>query len=507
VVAGWLLPGQSISLTPGSVWGAALRTSRRFAVIVAVIVAVCLTVLGLTLPEDGVDSWVAAGDEAAASGVYSRALSLFEGAARRGSYGGGLTLRIGQVHLAKHRFAQAEESIDQALAECRAADEAVAWVRLPASNCAPQAYLALGELFGETARPVEARDMLLRSLAAGEGGASLPLALICLRTGELDQARGLLTGLAARGEQRANLLLGLIELATDPGASQAPLIAASRGADGQEAAAARQTLSALPALAAEADPAYRAMLAGRAALRAGEPQAAYAIFGLALRADPLYAAAQAYQGYALHLLGEPAIALAAADRALALDPSSSQAHYVRGIALRAQGDFSLAVSELEAAIATDPANPVILMDLGDTYALLRNYPQAQADLEAATRADSSSPVPWLRLARFHLESLLSVEDGLVAVQRAVALAPSEGEARDLLGWALYLNRRGDEALVELRQAVVLAPRSASAHYHLGVVAMQAGDKVTARQMLKRAVDLDSVGDVEGRAAKALEGLR
>jgi hypothetical protein len=59
-----------------------LRTSRRFAVIVAVIVAVCLTVLGLTLPEDGVDSWVAAGDEAAASGVYSRALSLFEGAAR-----------------------------------------------------------------------------------------------------------------------------------------------------------------------------------------------------------------------------------------------------------------------------------------------------------------------------------------------------------------------------------------------------------------------------------------
>ena len=480
-----------------------MSTSRRF----AVMAAICLAVLGLTLPEDGVDSWVAVGDQAAAGGAYIQALSLFEGAARRGFYGGGLTLRIGQVHRAKHRFDQAERSLHQALAECAAAGETAAWIRLPASICAPQASLALGELFRQTARPAEARDALLRSLAGGEDEAALPLALVYLRTGELDQARGLLTGLAARGDQPASLLLGLLLLSTDADAAQAPLMVASQGADGDAAAAARQTISTLPSLAAEADPAYRALLAGRAALRAGEPQAAFAAFGVALRANPLYASALAYQGYALHLLGESAAALASADRALALDPSSSQAHYVRGLALRAQGQPSLAVSELEAAIAADPANPVILMDLGDTYALLRNYPQAQADLEAATRADSSSPVPWMRLARFHLESLLSVESGLGAAQRAVALAPANGEARDLLGWALYLNRRGDDALVELRQAIALAPRSASAHYHLGVVAAQVGDRETARRALQRAVDLDTTGEVEGRAARALSDLR
>ena len=323
----------------------------------------------------------------------------------------------------------------------------------------------------------------------------------------MDQARGLLTGLAARGDQQASLLLGLLIAATDPDAAQAPLMAASQGVDAEAAAAARQILPMLPSLAAEADPAYRALLAGRAALRAGEPQAAFAAFGIALRTNPSYAGALAYQGYALHLLGEPAAALAAADRALALDPSSSQAHYVRGLALRVQGQSALAARELEAALVADQANPVILMDLGDIYALLRNYPQAQADLESATRADSSSPVPWMKLARFHLESLLSVESGLAAAQRAVALAPANGEARDLLGWAWYLNRHGDEALAELRQAIALAPRSASAHYHLGVVAAQAGDRETARRALQRAVDLDTTGDVEGRAARALSGLR
>ncbi|MDP3047448.1 MAG: tetratricopeptide repeat protein [Chloroflexota bacterium] len=480
-----------------------MSASRRF----AVIGIICLAVLGLALPEDGVDGWVAAGDQAAARGGYTQALSLFEGAARRGLYGGGLPLRIGQVHLAKHRFDQAEKSLQQALSDCAAAEEAFAWTRLPASLCAPQASLALGELFRQTARPAEARDALLRSLAGGEGEAALPLALVYLRTGELDQARGLLTGLAARGDQQASLLLGLLLLATDPDAAHAPLTAASQGVDAEAAAAARQILPVLPSLAEEADPAYRALLAARAALRASEPQVAFADFGIALRANPLYAGALAYQGYALHLLGEPAAALATADRALALDPSSSQAHYVRGLALRAQGQPALAVAELEAALAADSGNPVILMDLGDTYALLRNYPQAQADLEAATRADSSSPIPWMRLAHFHLESLLSVESGLAAAQRAVALAPVNGEARDLLGWGLYLNRRVDDALVELRQAVALAPRSASAHYHLGVVAAQAGDKETARRVLQRAVDLDTTGDVEGRAAKALSDLR
>jgi tetratricopeptide (TPR) repeat protein len=491
------------TITPEFVWCAALRTSRRF----AIIAAICLAVLGLTLPEDGVDGWVAAGDDAAASGGYTQALSLYEGSARRGSYGGGLSLRIGKVRLAKHRFDQAEKSLRQALAECAAAEEALAWTRQPASLCAPQASLALGELFMATARWAEAGDALSSSLAGGEEGAALPLALASLRTGELDQARGLLIVLSARGNQRASLLLGLLLLATDPDAALAPLGAADQGADADVAAAAGQTLSVLPSLAGEPDPAYRALLGGRAALRAGEPQAAFAAFGMALGVNPLYSAAQAYQGYALHLLGESAMALAAAERALAMDPASSQAHYVRGLALRAQGESALAVSELEAAVAADPANPVILMDLGDTYALLRNYPQAQADLEAATRADSSSPVPWLRLARFHLASLLSVQSGLEAARRAVALAPTNGEARDLLGWGLYLNKRGDEALVELRQAVTLAPRSASAHYHLGVVAAQSGDMETARRALRRAVDLDNVGDVESRAAKALLDLR
>jgi Flp pilus assembly protein TadD len=488
---------------PRLVWWTALNDARRL----AAIAIICLAALGLALPEDGVDGWVAAGDQAAACGAYTQALSLFESAARRGPYGGGLALRMGLVHLEKHRFAQAEESLRLALAACAAAEQASAWTRLPASLCLPQAHLALGELFIGTARPAEARDALQRSLAGGEEAAAFPLALVHLRTGEVDQAHGLLTGLAARGDQRASLLLGLLVSATDPDAARSLLAVASQGADPETSTAARQTLLVLPSLAAEADPAYRALLAGHAALRAGAPQAAFAAFGEALRANPSYAVALAYQGYALYLLGYPAAALAAADWALALEPSSSQGRYVRGLALRAQGQAALAVIELEAAIAADPANPVILMDLGDTYALLRNYPQAQADLEAATRADFSSPVPWMRLARFHLESLLGVESGLAAAQRAVALAPANGEARDLLGWGLYLNRREDDALVELRQAVALAPRSASAHYHLGLAAALTGDNETARRALQRAVNLDTSGDIEGRAAKVLVDLR
>ena len=125
-----------------------MNASRRF----AVIGTICLAVLGLTLPEDGVDGWVAAGDQAAARGAYTQALSLFEG--RRGGVSMvGAALRMGQVHLAKHRFGQAERLLRQALADCAATGEAFAWTRLPASLCAPQASLALGDLFRQTARP------------------------------------------------------------------------------------------------------------------------------------------------------------------------------------------------------------------------------------------------------------------------------------------------------------------------------------------------------------------
>jgi len=67
----------------------------------------------------------------------------------------------------------------------------------------------------------------------------------------------------------------------------------------------------------------------------------------------------------------------------------------------------------------------------------------------------------------------------------------------VLGWALSLSARYDDAKKILLRALEANPQNASAHFHLAIVFLQINDRVSAFDHLIRARDL---GSAEAEAA-------
>jgi tetratricopeptide (TPR) repeat protein len=252
----------------------------------------------------------------------------------------------------------------------------------------------------------------------GVGEAAYPQAMALLRTGAVGPASKILSSLLA-AKDGSGLAFALLLAVDDPRAALPLLAAASR--DGGDQAA--MLAAALPVYLASAAAAERAMLVGRAALREGLSEVALAAFTAALTAEPDWPQALAHRAYARFRLGEPELALADAAAALKADPAEATAYQVRGLVLLRTGDAEGARDALEKAHTADPRNAAILCDLAEAYTALHAYEQAQSDLTAAVRLDPTSPVPLMRLARFHLSTLLNAEAGLSAANEAARLSP------------------------------------------------------------------------------------
>jgi adenylate cyclase len=83
-----------------------------------------------------------------------------------------------------------------------------------------------------------------------------------------------------------------------------------------------------------------------------------------------------------------------------------------------------------------------------------------------------------------------VEGSLVAAERAVALDPDSALAQARLGWALFANRRHEEAIAAGRRAVALGPNDAESYAQLGNVLNWSGQPEEAITHLERAMRLN-----------------
>jgi len=131
------------------------------------------------------------------------------------------------------------------------------------------------------------------------------------------------------------------------------------------------------------------------------------------------------------------------------------------------------------------------------------YVEAGEWYQAAVVLAPDEPDFALLLAQFYVDVLPRPEEGLAAARQAVALAPDNPLAQDLLGWAHYLGGDLAEAQVALERALSLDPDFARAYYHLGVVWSQLGDGDKAQWAYQRAIDLDSDGLYRERAMTEL----
>jgi tetratricopeptide (TPR) repeat protein len=450
------------------------------------ILALGILLLGLTPYPRAYAAAVRRAEAHRAAREYNAALDAYREAARLQPESALPWLHRGEVLLAQHRFLQA----------------AVAFEEAERRGGGVEALLGQGEGYAGSGDLPQAVNVWLHALTLAPDDARPRIALgrASIDQGLFDQAsrhldRALQLEPPREEAVTAYALLGRLLIDGDP----------ARAADHLRQAGDQDMLSVLDAADAEPDPARRALLLGAAFLQRDELPLAQRHFEQAVALAPGDAEALAYLAHVLDRTGRTVAAGELLAQALNRDPDSALAYFFLGAHDRRLGDVAGAQAALWEALLRDPDNAAARVEMAETFVDLHDYPGAEEWYRGVVEVTPSDVEFHLLLARFYLDHLYRVEEGGVpAAEAAVALAPGEARAHDLLGWAYHLAGRHAEAEGSLTQALALDPGLVSAHYHLGSLYATTGRPELARRHLQRAADLDT-GEYFRRRARAVLG--
>jgi tetratricopeptide (TPR) repeat protein len=235
--------------------------------------------------------------------------------------------------------------------------------------------------------------------------------------------------------------------------------------------------------------------------------------------------------FVLHRQNQPAESLETYTRAAALTPPTADDLKIVGLNYVLLNDYPDAIRWLEKAVEIDPKNRDAWYYLGRAYYTKARLPEARkaflavldlhpqdskaennlglifetsgqpaAAIDAYKKAIAwqnnvphPSEQPYVNLGSLLLEQG-RVDEALVYLEQAVALAPSNASCHMKLGMAYRQAGRLEDARHELEQATQLEPENATAHYQLGRLYKE-------MHLLDRArAEFERTAELQGRAA-------
>jgi len=169
--------------------------------------------------------------------------------------------------------------------------------------------------------------------------------------------------------------------------------------------------------------------------------------------------------------------------------------------------------EFEEALKEDPQNASALRGLGFLYLRKRDMAQARQYFQKAVEQDGNDPwVLYYSAMLFREEKGEGFSDRGNSAQvmqqrleKAVQLDPEFADAYSLLGYALMLQEKNDEALKAMIKAVNLNPQKMSYRFNLANVLLQLRNYDRAATVLK-ALQTSSDPEVASRAQEGLENV-
>ena len=115
---------------------------------------------------------------------------------------------------------------------------------------------------------------------------------------------------------------------------------------------------------------------------------------------------------------------------------------------------------LSTLVRLQPQEPRYGVNLATVLLELKDYPAAICEFERVLQIDPSQPEALNNLARFYLTTRKQLPEALILSRRLVTSEPTAAHY-DLLGWALYLNGKTNEAFEACNQAVRRDPDNAA----------------------------------------------
>ncbi|MBN2501397.1 MAG: tetratricopeptide repeat protein [Anaerolineales bacterium] len=304
------------------------------------------------------------------------------------------------------------------------------------------------------------------------------------------------------GNAAAQYELGLLLAVFDPKAAPAHLAEAA-GLD-EDLASSAQALERVVrrALTAE-DSAYTYVLIGQELASQEMWELAEIAFDKSTTENPEYAEAWAYLGEARQHNGGDG--LKELQYAIIYNSGSLAANILIGTYWQRHDHLETALYFLQKAAALEPDNPAVQVQLGSIQRDLGDLAAALGHYQRATELAPANGIYWKALAAFAVDNEVFVEDvGLPAAQRALELDADDLEALVLRGRAQFL--LGDLAAAQESYAQIIAGGYdyAPAYLHMGILYLEEGLLVPAREHLVRAMTLDPDGPVGAQAQMLLE---
>lgn len=196
-----------------------------------------------------------------------------------------------------------------------------------------------------------------------------------------------------------------------------------------------------------------------------------------------------YQG-----TGDARSAFAEAEKAARIAPKSAEPRVVLGDLYRAANDPARAMGSYQEALKVQPESLPAQLAVANLLEATGKKQEAAARYRAILGHNSRFLPALNNLAYLSADGYGSKEEALKLAMAAFRQEPGNASVMDTVGYALYRNGRGADAVQVLTRAASLMPRDPTVRYHLGLAYNQAGDRNKSKQALKESLALGDYPD-------------
>lgn len=206
----------------------------------------------------------------------------------------------------------------------------------------------------------------------------------------------------------------------------------------------------------------------------------------ALKIRPDFPEAYVNLGAALAALGRIDEAVTAVRESIRLEPKYALSHASLGRLLTIKKEHKEAYEHLQKAVELDRRLPAVHINLAYWYLAKRDWASAKEEASLAARLSPSNDGMYAIMGAINLDHG-NIDEALVDLKHAVLLDPNNPEYRKFVGQAYLKKQKWFEADMEFDVAVRLAPRSAETYVRKAEVAKGKDSYDEAMEMLRQAV--------------------
>jgi tetratricopeptide (TPR) repeat protein len=209
-----------------------------------------------------------------------------------------------------------------------------------------------------------------------------------------------------------------------------------------------------------------------------------------------------------YLLGKTYMQLSeqALSRMNAIDPNSVLAHEMSGEIMESMKNYDGAVVEYKKAVAMEPQRAGTHYKLGNAYWFLGEWDAAIKEFQAELANDPANCAAQGQIGDILIEQRINFEDGLAAVEKALAICPTLTQARVDRARALLKLNRNEEAVKDLEVAGQATPDDPRVHFFLaqGYRALGQVQKAQAEMQIFSKLEENARSGMAERAKEVLQ---